>query len=838
MNQAATQTGALAWYDAGCSVVRVALDGSKRPDGPWKQYQTQRADRDTVQRWFSNGHPGVGVICGTVSRHLEMLELEGRAITEGLLPKMAAACDELGVGDVWRAVTGGCAEASPSGGLHVYYRVSDGVAGNTKLTQRLARDDEYTDEERDLATKGKTIVRSLIETRGEGGFVVVAPSTGRVHPSGKPYVFLAGDPSRIPTVTGKQRDLIHIAARSLDQIPAPAPIPEVTVLDTDRRNDTSGGISPGDDYNSRGSWHQLLTPHGWRPVYAHGNATYWRRPGKTFGISAVTGGNQGDYLYAWTTSTVLPAEQAMSKWRVYAILNHSGDFHAAAKRLKDDGYGETPPPPQRPVLTSIPMGGTARSSRSDTPTHPTTAVPVATLERSDDGNALTLVDTYGDKIRYCAERGRWLHWTGQRWEWCPATGGIVREYAKQIARGLADDDPAALRHKQRSLGAIGTTAMLTQAATDQRIAVSVDALDARPYELNTPTGIVDLRTGDITPADPAHLHTRITAAAPDPTADPDRWLGFLADTFAGHDELPSYMQRLVGYSVTGVVRDHILPFLFGAGANGKGVFLETIRAVLGDYATTAPSGFLMAKNYTGHETEIARLAGARMVVCSEINEGDRFDEAKVKQLTGGDALTARFMRRDHFTFQPTHKLWLMGNHQPSVTLGGHSFWRRLRIVPFVNTVPQEKRVDDLQGILAEKDGGTIMAWIVAGAVAYFASGLQEPEIVKAATDEYANEQDTVARFVADRCHVGGGSQVKVKVGTFRAAYEAWCADEGDLPVKPRTLGLTLRTRFGVESSRTNRDRFYVGLALLSERDEDPNDASPPIDRLDGAGAGW
>jgi putative DNA primase/helicase len=764
-----------------------------------------------------------------------MFELEGRAITEGLLPQLAEACERLHIGDLWRTLTTSCAEASPSGGLHVFYRVPDGVDKNTKLAQRLARDEELTDDERDLIAQGRRVPRGLIETRGEGGFVVVAPSTGAVHPTGKPYQFLAGNPSSIPTITGEQRDLLHIAARSLDQMPAPTPIPDVTVLDRTR---TEGGISPGDDYNARGSWVNLLQDHGWTVVWGDTTRTYWRRPGKASGISAVTGGTEGDYFYAWTTSTVLPAEEAMSKWRVYAMLEHGSDFSAAAKKLKEDGFGQAPPPPTRKVFTTVSMGSAATDGSSalasdveEQPANITGNIPGVSLQHSDDGNALALIDGYGQRIRYCPERGRWLHWTGNRWEWCPPGGGVVREYTKQIARSLPDGDPAALRHKQRSLGAIGTTAVLTQAATDNRIVVALDQLDARPYELNTPAGIVDLRTGQTTPADPTHLHTRITAAAPDPEADASRWINFLNDTFDGHDELPGYMQRLVGYSVTGVVRDHVLPFLFGGGANGKGVFLETMRAVLGDYATTAPSGFLMAKNYAGHETEIARLAGARMVVCSEINEGDRFDEAKVKQLTGGDALTARFMRQDHFTFLPTHKLWLMGNHQPSVTSGGYSFWRRLRIVPFVNTVPEAKRVDDLQGILAQKDGGAILHWIVTGAAAYFAGGLQEPESVRAATDEYAKEQDTVARFVADRCHVGGGDHVKVKVTTLREAYERWCVDEGDPPVKPRTLGMTLRTRFQVSDKRTNRDRFYTGITLLSDA-EDPDDASPQSERRD------
>jgi putative DNA primase/helicase len=204
-----------------------------------------------------------------------------------------------------------------------------------------------------------------------------------------------------------------------------------------------------------------------------------------------------------------------------------------------------------------------------------------------------------------------------------------------------------------------------QAASDARVAVDYAELDAHPWELNTPGGIVDLRTGQLAP-DPARLHTRLTCCTPDPAADRGAWLAFLATTFGGDQELIDYLQRLVGYSAVGSRRRPRPALLLRPGRNGKGTFLETCVKVLGDYATTAPAGFLMAKPYQGHETEIARLSGARMVVCSEVNDGDRFDEARVKVLTGGDTLTARFMQQDHFTFTPTHQLWAMGNHQPHV----------------------------------------------------------------------------------------------------------------------------------------------------------------------------
>ncbi|MFK5279863.1 phage/plasmid primase, P4 family, partial [Lacticaseibacillus paracasei] len=189
----------------------------------------------------------------------------------------------------------------------------------------------------------------------------------------------------------------------------------------------------------------------------------------------------------------------------------------------------------------------------------------------------------------------------------------------------------------------------------------------------------------------------------------------------------------------GVVSHHILPFLHGAGGNGKSVMLDVLVQLLGDYATTAPAGFLMTGR--SDESAIARLSGQRLVVCSEIDQSARFDEAKVKLITGGDKLTARFLYGQYFSFVPTHHLWLMGNHQPRVEAGGESFWRRLRLVPFNVTVPKPQRIERLAQIMADEEGPGILAWIITGAVTAHRDGLAEPAAVMAATDEYASEED-------------------------------------------------------------------------------------------------
>lgn len=851
---------ALRYQAAGCSVVPVTTDGGKIPAVAWTQYETTAPSEQQIRLWFTGNHyDGLGLICGAVSGNLEMFELEGRAMAEGLVVQLATLLAEHGYGELWQRIAVGHCEATPSGGMHWLYHVDGPARRSIKLARRPSTPEElaaWQDAERakahaDLegdtlalrlekidATTAEKVPQVLVETRGEGGFTVLAPSAGRTHPTGRPWLLLAGGIETVPVITEAERDALHAIAGMLDRMPAEEPAPPRTP-----RSSEPQGTRPGDDYNARTDWSELLLPHGWTEGKTLGKVRTWIRPGKGRGdgISATTGRNDGDNLYVFSSSTEFETEKPYSKFHAYTLLEHGGNWTEAAKALRAQGYGD-PLEPSRPTPTTVagalglaadnPTAGSsalARVHHLEQQTPRLAVVDERTLERSDDGNALLLVERFGDRIRYCHDRGRWLAWDGQRWQWTERSGGVVREYAKRIARSLPEDDNQALTHKRRSLGAIGTTAMLTQASTDGRIMVGLDELDAHPWELNTPLGIVDLRTGRMSPADPRKLHTRMTSCAPDPNADPSVWLEFLHDTFGGDSGLIAYLQRLVGYSAVGLVGPHVLPFCHGSGGNGKGVFLEAQMKVLGDYATTAPSGFLMATPHSKHETEIARLAGARMVLCSEVNEDDHFDEAKVKQLTGGDTLTARFMQQDHFTFAPTHQLWLMGNHKPAVRSGGRSFWRRLRLVPFDHEVPDSKVVDDLQGILASEHGPAILHWIVQGAASYHLSGLQDPPSVKAATEDYAHDQDTVTRFLEEQCVLGGGENVAIKVTLVRAAYERWCADAGEVPVSAKAFGMQM-TKRGVATRRTNSARLYVGLTLLS----DEENASPD----DGDRGGW
>ena len=821
---------ALALHDAGCSVIPAAIDGSKAPLGAWKRYTRERMPPDQLAGWFDGQHPGIGIVCGAVSGNLEMTELEGRAVDAGILQQLLNLATETGLGELVGRLLAGYLEQSPSGGLHILYRLQGApVPGNLKLARTADR-------------------HPLIETRGEGGFVVCAPSHGSTHPTGRPWRLIAGGPQTIPTITVEERQAFHSLCMAFDQTPAPEPASPSTHQFTQPSGDRpEGGTSPGDDYEQHTDWADILAPEGWTVVAHRGNGRYWRRPGKRLGISATTGmRDDRDRLYVFTTSTEFDTDVPYTKFGAYALLHHGGDHSAAAKALHRDGYGTPAPEPARTIRFTQPAEEPQADQAADpgNPSPPKAAAQVAepdTYTLTDDGNALRLVDTHADQIRYCPERGTWLTWTGHRWQW--DNPGSVHELAKHIARALPQADADQRRHRKVSLSARGLANMLTVARTDPRIVAPIRALDARPYELNTPGGLVDLRTGTLRPADPAALCARSTTVAPDFEQRPERWLRFLAQTFAGDNDMTVYVQRLIGVSLVGQVLEQLLPFPYGTGANGKSTLMGVMMRVLGigddGYALSAPSELLLATQHSDHPTEIARLSGTRLVVTSELEDGQRFAEAKVKLLTGGDPIAARFMRGDYFTFIPTHTIWMPGNHQPDVRSGGPAFWRRLRLLPFLHVVPPEEQEKGLETLLVDEEGPAILAWAIRGAADYFTHGLTEPETVKAATEQYAREQDSVGQFVEQQCETGSPAapDMWAKATDLRIAYEAWCHAEGERACTVKAFSMALQKRWNVIVERQRQGRIYRGVRLADPSHEDADGAGfDDGDKI--GGPGW
>ncbi|GAA2178516.1 hypothetical protein GCM10009785_01380 [Brooklawnia cerclae] len=855
---------ALAWWRAGCAPIPLATSGTKKPAVNWGDFVPDGPTEDEVRTLFGTvDTDGIAIICGTPSGGLEMVELEARAVKEGMLQRLGQTMADNGLAELWQRLHTGYVEASPSGGVHFHLRVTDGVAlGNTKLARRPSTPEE-------LADHPGQRVQVLIETRGEGGYTVVSPSGGRTHPTGGSWVVVAGTPETIPGCTVEERDALYAICCLLDDMPVPQSQPIPSVGPTDRPGGT--GQRPGDQFNAETTWDELLVPDGWTRMHQHGTVVAWCRPGKKprDGMSATTGRRSGaeDCLYVFSSSVDLPTEEPITKFRYYALTRHNGDNSAAASALAKDGYGDPPPlerhltlirseepcdspaapeaavapsstdtygTPSVPGLSAIPAptpaGSTTPATSLSSSAGPTAqqaqaiatrprTVPVGILASlTDKGNADLVVAEHATAIHYVPSRKAWIAWDGLRWKLSDDTAPAIQAAQASIMSIDPGGDKEVAKHKAKSLSRRSLEAAVALASTHPAMRIDADLLDADPWALNTPGGLVDLRTGQTRPPRPDDWCTKMTASHLDRSAPTPRWDAFLDDTFGGDTEMVQFVQRLAGMSIIGQVRQHVLPFLHGGGANGKSVLLDVIVHVLGDYATTAPSDFLMAGR--ADESAIARLSGMRLVVCSEVSQSARFDEAKVKLLTGGDRITSRFLYGQYFTFAPTHHLWLMGNHQPRVEAGGTSFWRRLRLVPFERTVPVDQRVEDLASQLVADEAPGILAWIIEGAIEVQRRGLAEPESVMAATRAYAAEEDALGRFVADRVHLGGGDMVRVNTAEVRHAYVQWCRDNGEAEVPPQTFGRELRSRWGIQTVRSHGSRFYAGMTLLADEMEE------------------
>lgn len=290
------------------------------------------------------------------------------------------------------------------------------------------------------------------------------------------------------------------------------------------------------------------------------------------------------------------------------------------------------------------------------------------------------------------------------------------------------------------------------------------------------------------------------------------WEAFLSRIFAGDGELIRFVQKAVGYSLTGSTEEQCFFILYGAGANGKSTLIQTISALLKDYARQTPTETLLVQRGDGPRNDLARLQGARFVSASEVEGGRKLAEALVKQLTGGDTLTARYLYKEHFEFQPTFKIWLAVNHKPGVQGTDHAIWRRMRLLPFTVTIPaaeQDKRLTEK--LQAEQPG--ILRWAVEGCRAWQQEGLEPPSAVKRATGDYRAEMDVIAAFIQDCCVLGDTHEVSSKA--LYEEYTGWCAQMDETPVTRKALATVLKER-GCISGHNRSGGVWCGIALRED----------------------
>ena len=440
----------------------------------------------------------------------------------------------------------------------------------------------------------------------------------------------------------------------------------------------------------------------------------------------------------------------------------------------------------------------------------------------DHLNARRFLEAHGSRVRRSPELARWYVWNGAWWdedrldrvpEMAAGTIDHLREWVAEA--DSPDEFKRRGAHYTASAKAGRRDALLSIAGTDSDVVVAVERLDSHPMLLACLNGTVDLRTGDLRPARPDDLLTRGVAINYDPHAISAEWGAFVDSTFGGDDDLIGFVQRLLGYCMTGVVHEHVLPVLYGQGANGKSTLIGIVQDLLGDHAMTAPEGLVIRHDHEPHPERIAVLRGRRLVVSNELEQQAVLAEQTIKMLTGGDTLSARELYGRRFNFTPQHKVLLVTNHRPKVKGTDHAIWRRIRLVPFETIIPPVQQDGNLRGRLVEDHGAAVLAWLVRGAAAWHSDGLGTAKAVEIATQVYREAQDIFGSFL-DECTVGVPG-TRTKVGQVWDAWRGWCEQSGDRPGRIGDFTAALEDHgFTIEHYQHNKLVVGLGLRELGE----------------------
>ncbi len=438
------------------------------------------------------------------------------------------------------------------------------------------------------------------------------------------------------------------------------------------------------------------------------------------------------------------------------------------------------------------------------------------FDLTEDGIALAFTKRHQDDLRYDHDRGAWYQWTGKTWR--EDETKLAFSWSRRICRQLAKD--AGVEGKMLATLAKASTAAAVErfAQADPVLAVTSKIWDRDLFLLGTPDGTVDLRTGEIRAPVPEDHITKMTAVAPSTMPECPKWLAFLEQVTANDAGLIRFLKQWCGYCLTGDISEHALLFAHGPGGNGKGVFLNTVTFILGDYARTAAMDTFVATASDKHPTDLAMLRGARLVCASETEEGRAWAESRIKQMTGGDMITARFMRQDFFEYKPQFKLTIIGNHKPVLKNVDDAARRRFNMAPFLYKPP----VKDMQleeKLRAEAPG--ILKWMIEGCLDWQKNGLVRPDVVTKATAEYFAEQDLVNQWAEDCCNRG-----PTQSDTLAVLFKSWsdyALANGEKPGTTKWFSQTL-AKLGCEAVKNtpgnNGKRGFkgIGVKLIKQND--------------------
>lgn len=618
-----------------------------------------------------------------------------------------------------------------------------------------------------------------VDARTDGGYVVAPPS---IHPNGLPYGWLHGiEPTA--RLAAAPEWLISVVKKP-KRAPAAPPANGHTQAQ-------SGGMTA----YGRKALDGLLEELSAVPVGARDD----RR--NTIAYSAgrlVAGGHITD----------TDAEEAL----VIACVNNG--------LVGEEGEEEI-----RKRMRAAIEAGKAAGPRGPAPNPPKIVVSAAGVEEREDhdeqqtdvGNGRRLVRRFGDNLHWSRPLG-WLAWDGERWardDRCDVFR-LAKESAKEMrieAETLdGDDRKAARKHALASEKAERIRAAISMAQSEPRMFVRAEDLDANPWLLTVSNGTLDLRTGTLGPHLRKNLATKVAFASYDKKAKCERWLRFLSETF-DDPAVIDFLHKAIGYTLTGITTEQVFFLCHGQGSNGKSTLLSVIRLLLGDLAANADfSTFLATKAQShGPRGDLARLAGVRLVTSTEPDGGGAFSESTIKAITGQDPITCAFKFQDEFSYVPQFKLWLAANHKPRIRGRDHAIWRRPRLIPFDNIVPDEKQDKELGIALAHELAG-ILSWAVEGCKKWQKEGLKPPEKVVLSTQKYREEQDTLAEFLEDCCNVT--PSYDCLAGDLYAAYRKWAESENEEPVSKNLFGRMMTERgFELDRNTITRERIRLGIAL-------------------------
>lgn len=469
------------------------------------------------------------------------------------------------------------------------------------------------------------------------------------------------------------------------------------------------------------------------------------------------------------------------------------------------------------------------------------------IDTSEDQMALDYASRHKDILRYEGYRSRWFRWSGWRWEIDHAlmTYSLARKMTREVATRVLDtaikasvDDlgPQALskdkinarrkakRHVRSMVRPLRSNrtvaAIVSLARSDSQLSADVRQWDANPWLLNTPDGTIDLRTGTLRKHRAQDYITKTCQVSPS-AASPTRWLSFLEEIMQGDQEMISYLQRVLGYCLTGETTDHALFYAWGRGQNGKTTILETMGYILGDYWIESPPQAFITSGETRHETEIARMHNVRLVTSDELPQGKEWDTSKVKRLTGGSTVSARFMRQDYFEFEPQFKLLMAGNDKPSLRFVDDAIRRRFHLIPFAHKVPDVKKDKNL-GDKLRAEAPAILGWMIQGCLKWQEHGLMTPDVVAEATDEYLSGEDNMGLWF-NECCTKDLEAFESSTDLFQS-WLSWAKANEEHAGSRKNFSQQLSARaaiYGLMKKKTNTANGFVGARITKQGVPEP-----------------